>query len=809
MKINKNRKRKKKNLKTVGRVLLFLLEAALLVGAIKLGTTFFEQVDGKQRFIGIRSLKIENELKLEELTRFSRLESFDLCSIEISEQQRDALQRLYPDAEIIWNISINGTNYPSNSETLSFEDIPEDIDRVRLFEKLSELHIEHCPDPGAMLELSEKLSPLKVTWNVPMNGKWYQSDTESISFGVGEIDYDSFMNMAGYFSDLKTVVIAGEDLTAAQQVNMMEKYPNLEFRWSIVINGIGFDPNSETLHFDEGQIGFEDFMTMAAYFPNLKTVEIEGTDLTPQQQIAMLEEYPELDFRWKLVINGMGFAPDSETLHFDEGQISFEDFMTMADYFPKLKTVEIEGTDLTSQQQAAMLETYPGLDFQWKLVINGTGYDKDAETLHFQAGRMNYEEFVTMAGYFHNLKTVEVEGTELNSTQQIALLEKFPELEFKWKIVLDGIGYDPKLETLSFPGISPDIARLEEALFLFPNLKAIDLDDSLMPAGERARLRLRHPELDISWHVTLMGETYPCTETSFDFSGIQFESNAELMEVLPYLPDMKRIEMIDCGLSDDEMGELFDAFPNIKFVWIIYFGNYYLRTDAEYFIPSAWKNGIRLMDRDFTSIRYCTDLVGLDLGHTYIQDLYFLRYMPKLKYLILVDSSVFDISPISYCKELVFLECYMLRITDFSPLLECTKLTDINIGYTRADPNETIEVLKQMTQLKRLWYCSCPFSAAQVDSLKEALPNCEMYMPVGGESTGSTWRYDQSYYDMRDCFEMYYMPGGTIGVDYRGYQEIRDDYGKTFVLVDWDGRQRWWEQDEFKNWDYHIVGINC
>ena len=39
---------------------------------------------------------------------------------------------------------------------------------------------------------------------------------------------------------------------------------------------------------------------------------------------------------------------------------------------------------------------------------------------------------------------------------------------------------------------------------------------------------------------------------------------------------------------------------------------------------------------------------------------------------------------------------------------------------------------------------------------------------------------------MRDFFEMYYMPGGTNGVDENGNQII-DDWGERFILEDWDG----------------------
>ena len=63
-------------------------------------------------------------------------------------------------------------------------------------------------------------------------------------------------------------------------------------------------------------------------------------------------------------------------------------------------------------------------------------------------------------------------------------------------------------------------------------------------------------------------------------------------------------------------------------------------------------------------------------------------------------------------------------------------------------------------------------SDAQIESLREALPDTEVWCSPGDESTGGTWRYDEDYYDMRDAFHMYYMPGGTNGVDENGNQII-------------------------------------
>ena len=56
---------------------------------------------------------------------------------------------------------------------------------------------------------------------------------------------------------------------------------------------------------------------------------------------------------------------------------------------------------------------------------------------------------------------------------------------------------------------------------------------------------------------------------------------------------------------------------------------------------------------------------------------------------------------------------------------------------------------------------------------------------------------------------MYYMPGGTNGVDENGNQIIIDDWGEEFILEDWDGGPRWWEEPQYAHMHPHIYGITC
>ena len=156
----------------------------------------------------------------------------------------------------------------------------------------------------------------------------------------------------------------------------------------------------------------------------------------------------------------------------------------------------------------------------------------------------------------------------------------------------------------------------------------------------------------------------------------------------------------------------------------MYFANYYLRTDAEYFIAAAWgDNKVYLTDDDIGCWKYCTDLKGLDIGHMNITDLSFLQYMPHMTYLIIAECPISDISPLAQLKELRYLEMFQTKVTDLSPLIECTALKAVNLPYTEVRQANAWAVLPQLTQLELLWYPSAPLTGTQRRQLENALPN--------------------------------------------------------------------------------------
>ncbi len=250
------------------------------------------------------------------------------------------------------------------------------------------------------------------------------------------------------------------------------------------------------------------------------------------------------------------------------------------------------------------------------------------------------------------------------------------------------------------------------------------------------------PQLDFLYRFRLYGQELSTQSETVDLRQVPIgDGGAALWERLPYLRRCALLDLDNCGLSTEEIEAIQAAFPEIKVVWRVNFGeNYSVRTDVERIVASDPAQGGVLDDEQLRVLSNCTDVKYLDLGHNEgIADLSFLRSMPKLEVLILSYTSASDLSPLAGCKNLEYLELSGTEISDLSPLAGLSSLRHLNIA---ACPQVTdISPLTGLTGLERLWLGSQdPVPAEQVESFRTAVPDCQVNTRAESPFAGG-WRY--------------------------------------------------------------------
>ena len=351
-----------------------------------------------------------------------------------------------------------------------------------------------------------------------------------------------------------------------------------------------------------------------------------------------------------------------------------------------------------------------------------------------------------------------VDGSGCTDYGNLAALQAaYPGLSVRYAVTLG----DSELEadTVEATVTGAESGQLIQALAGLPNLKNLTLIDPAADGSTLQALRLQYPDLTLSWYFRVNGREIGEDAVEVDVSGMDFSSLAAAENMASCFPKLEKFIMSSCtvggkAIGNETMADFRERMrDSYKVVWTVQCGRLSVRTDATTFMPTR-EHEYYFLDSMAPNLKYCEDMICIDIGHHKVKDISFVRYMPHLKYLILTDTAVQDISPVAELKELIFLELTFGIVRDYTPLLQCTALEDLNMDKLDyyADPTP----IYQMTWLKTLFWHRCNTQVQQ--KLAEALPNTHL------DFTGTTtnpihtgWRNLQNYYDMRDLLGMPYM----------------------------------------------------
>lgn len=370
-----------------------------------------------------------------------------------------------------------------------------------------------------------------------------------------------------------------------------------------------------------------------------------------------------------------------------------------------------------------------------------------------------------------HLEKLTLEGKIPAPEKLLALKEKFPQVTLICPLMFGGKPVRTDAQQLDLTGTAVSAAELEKFLPLFSSLQTLILVDVPLTDAEKMALADGLPDVFVRYELPIAGQYFSTDLSEIDLSGCPVTVE-EIEEILPYFSRLEKVDMSYCGIADEEMDRLNRLFPDISIVWTLKIGQVHTPTDAIYFYPA--EANYYPTNAEMEKLRYCTELIAVDIGHTRATDCEFLWHTPKVKYLILADTGITDITPVGNLQDLIYLELFNLRIDDYSPLLSCTKLQDLNIGTTHADP----EPLSKMTWLHNLqWHRADqnPATKEAVLQLPQQLPdtNVELYPKKKARNIGGPWRYLPNYYVFRDL----------IGAPYYNQDQITDYWGEE------DGRR--------------------
>ena len=527
------------------------------------------------------------------------------------------------------------------------------------------------------------------------------------------------------------------------------------------------------------------------YSRNADVLDLRFADVTTADYDKLRKKAPNSEILWRIPFQGKTYDQDTDVLYVTS--LTDEDVATL-DYFTRLKTVEAqECTDYS--QLAALTARRPEVTVEYTVTIDGREYPQDTAVVSISGIT---EEEINLLTYLPELTAVTAVGCR--TPEQMTRLRDFcQEKGLSFALRFGTKTYPDTVEELDVTGVTDGELEL---LQLLPELKTLHLKNPEADPETVAQLRSTYPKADISWEVEIAGVSFPDDTKEVDLSAVLESSAAQtaagtaagtqtavgaqtttktqtttgaatgtqstketkstapavtlnledLEKKMSYLSDAKQVFLGKCGLDNEELAALRERVrDSYKLVWTVQLGKKLTaRTDDTTFMPVR-EHVYYFLDEDAYNLRYCEDMLCVDVGHMGLTNIDFVKGMPHLQILILAhNGQLQDISPISSCKELIFLELDWSAVKDFTPLVGCTSLEDLNIGLTYP----SVEPLMQMTWLKNLWMVD----RGGAYQLSQALPDTKI-VATANATVGAGWRNLPNYYKMRDMLGMEYMRG--------------------------------------------------
>ena len=400
--------------------------------------------------------------------------------------------------------------------------------------------------------------------------------------------------------------------------------------------------------------------------------------------------------------------------------------LAQLDQYPNLAEVDLRGS-ICHDAVLAYVEDHPEIRVRYEVPIGDTLYKEDTAELALEEGFYDYDQLMENLAFLPDLASMSLPRTGLTGEELAELQAAYPDIAVDYTVMVLDQEVSGATEELDLSWLQPEqVSDAVGALSRLGSLRDVQLMNgegkSALAMTDVKTLMQALPEATVHYTFELFGKTISTTDERVEYVGTKIHNSGveQVRQALDILPNCTYFLMDSCNVTNDVMAQLRDDYPDTKIVWRVrYSKDYSDLTDTEVIRCVG-----QLDDSNSVNLKYFTDVVYLDIGHSYtLSDLSFISCMPKLKVAIVVDCYANTLEHFANCKELQYLEIVNCnRMTDLSPLANCTQLRGLNMSYTFSIND--LSPLYGLEHMERLFLGRNDFTEEEVAEAREALPNC-------------------------------------------------------------------------------------
>ena len=389
-------------------------------------------------------------------------------------------------------------------------------------------------------------------------------------------------------------------------------------------------------------------------------------------------------------------------------------------------------------------------------MIGGESFPYTTKELTLPEG-VSQEELSEKLAYLPDTRMVDTTNVQFDRTELSLLRSRYPKVRFLFKVTIAGQSIRSNTENINIPeNAALDLQELLDHGGDFEELKIINLGSRKMALDDVVAIREAYGGVEVICRTTVCGKDCSTDWKELDLSNRAIEDLGEAEKAIAAMARLEKLYLCDCGIDDETLAALREKYAGVTdIVWRVYLNGIACRTDSDNFCMSKYSNEWGYLPYENAApIRYCTNMVTLDLGHGNFDRIDFVTTMPRLKYLIICSAPVTSLEPLRDSTELYYLEMFFTAVRDLEPIQKLPNLRHLNIGHCRLDDYTQ---LFEMKQLERLWWVDSGLTEAQQQEIRDALPNTKVcFWAWEDNAIGNYWRDDPSYREMRDNLGMNY-----------------------------------------------------
>ncbi len=462
--------------------------------------------------------------------------------------------------------------------------------------------------------------------------------------------------------------------------------------------------------------------------------------------------YPVL---WSVALGDTRVDGEAEELAVPASVTTADEVIAALEDLPQVATVDLRESGLDNDQVAALREAMPQYFYRYMITIQGVKDDGDTKMLELDAKSItDWDALAREIGMLPDLEQIDINGT-VTPEQAAYLLEGAGSVPVRYTVSFRDRLISCEDTEADFSDLpASDLGAIKGVLTVLPNIQKVNLDPekgkSKWTLDEADQLQLFRPGMLVNYTSKSFGVSFSLADEVVSFNKKNLKRKVEELKLLlPYLRNVKRVDLENCNIPNETMAALRDEFPQPKLVWRVKVGAYTVRTDTWMIKFSAGDNKA-LFDKDLTNLKYCREIKYLDLGHNKIHHMDFVANMPDLEVCIMYNP-MSNIKGIENCPKLEFFECYSCGLKDISPLAACTELKHLNVCYNNLTD---ITPLYGLTKLERLWISRNNIPADQLAAFKKLVPGCEINTTTHNPTRGGWRYYDEEFTQITPRYEL-------------------------------------------------------